>query len=108
MNECTEVNSHNIPLQYLVPLQGRMNKGVFKCFNIRCNFEPTHRQSEYGVTEDIIGFANSNIGKMVVWECKGCGEKYFFHLRENENPIPAHDYVVRYHEFITTGKWTYR
>lgn len=101
------VSKLNIPKQYMIPLQGEMNKGVYDCF--QCNFEPTHRKSKFGVTEDILGFANSNIGKMVVWECKGCGQKYYFHLRENDLPyIQAHDKVITYHEYVTTGKWEYR
>jgi len=91
----------------MIPLQGKMNKGVFSCFE--CRHEPTHRKSKFNVVEDILGFANSNIGQMVVWQCKGCGEIYFFHLRENDKPyIKAHDIVVKYHEYKETGKWEFR
>lgn len=100
------INKKNIPLHYMIPLQGKMNRGVYDCFESGCHFEPTHRKSPYSVVEDIIGFANSNIGKMVIWECKGCGEKYFFHLRENDI-FSNIDYVNLYHQFLTTGKWEY-
>ncbi len=81
-----------------------MNKGVYTCFDYKCSKPINHRESKYNVIEDIVGFAKSNIGIMVVWECKGCGQKYFFHLREND-PNNPYDYVEFYHKYKTTGKW---
>jgi len=101
-----EVNKKNIPLKYKVPLQGTMNKGIYSCFE--CRFDPVHRQSKYTVVEDIIGFADSIDGVMVVWECKNCGTKYFYHLRDWEETIKAHDIVVKYDEYVKTGKWEWR
>lgn len=102
-----EINKQNIPLKYKIPLQGKMNKGVFDCINSgwggKCENPKSHRRSPYNVTEDIVGFAESQWGTMVIWECKGCGQKQFFHLRENERGGP--DYVVLYHNYITTGKY---
>jgi len=54
------VNKKNIPKEYMISLQGKMNKGVFDCYN--CKNNVSHRQSPYGVIEDIIGFADSNWG----------------------------------------------
>lgn len=99
-----EINKHNIPKEYMIPLQGKMNKGVYNCFDYKCEKPISHRASKYNVIEDIIGFANSNIGKMVVWECKGCGQKYYFHLREFEETT-HHDYVKFYHDYKTKGSW---
>jgi len=100
-----EVNKNNIPVKYKIPLTGKMNKGVFDCLNEwnGCPNRKSHRQSPYCVIEDIIGFADSNWGTMVVWECKCCGQKQFFHLREYSRG--GLDYVKAYHEYITTGKW---
>jgi len=83
-----------------------MNKGVYDCFDSKCcySFKPTHRKSQYNVTEDVIGFADSRFGRMVVWECKGCGQIYFFHLRENDD-LTSFDYVSFYHQYITTGDY---
>lgn len=103
----SEINKKNIPPKYKVPLQGKMNKGVFDCINSgwggNCSNPTSHRQNEYFVIEDIIGFAESQWGTMVVWECKGCGQKQFFHLRENENN--GIDYVKMFHDWKTTGKY---
>lgn len=103
----SEINKKNIPLCYKIPLQGKMNKGVFDCINSgfggNCSNPVSHRKSPYCVIEDIIGFADSPWGTMVVWECKECGQKQFFHLREEEsNHI---DYVELYHRWRTTGKY---
>ena len=101
------INNKSIPLRYKVPLQGKMNKGIFDCINSifseKCGYKPTHRQNIYSVVEDIVGFADSAWGTMVIWECKGCGQKQFFHLRENE--VRRIDYVALYHSFLTTGKY---
>ena len=103
----SEINKKNIPPKYKVPLQGKMNKVVFDCINSgwggNCSNPTSHRQNEYCVVEDIIGFAESQWGTMVVWECKGCGQKQFFHLRENENN--GIDYVKMFHDWKTTGKY---
>lgn len=105
-----EINSKNIPLEYRIPLQGRMNKGVFECINGgfggNCPDTRTHRHSKYNVVEDIIGFAETQWGWMVVWKCKDCGQVQFFHLRENEQR-GTFDYVRMYHEWKTTGKYEY-
>jgi len=94
-----EINNKNIPLNYMIPFQGRMNKGVFDC--MYCDSKALHRKSKYCVVEDIIGFSDSPWGKMIVWKCKDCGKIQFFHLRENESYNL--DYVKLYHEYITTG-----
>ena len=86
----TTINSKNIPIEYRVQLQGSKN----------------HRQSPYNIVEDIIGFADSQWGRMVVWKCRECGQIQFFHLRENENR-GTFDYVRMYHEYKTTGKYKY-
>ena len=98
------INKTNIPSEYIISLQGIMNRGVFECF--KCNTKHTHRKSEYWVIEDVLGFADSQWGKMVVWQCKECGQIYFFHLRENE-PITPFDYVAFYHQYKTTGSWKF-
>lgn len=103
-----EINKQNIPQEYIVPLQGKMNKGVYDCINSgwggNCTGDVSHRKNPYGVIEDIIGFAPSQWGTMVVWKCKSCGQIQCFHLRENE-PIQHHDYVRMYHEYKTTGSY---
>lgn len=98
------VNKKNIPPEYMITLQGKMNKGIYDCFDYKCKKPVNHRASKYNVIEDIIGFAKSSIGMMVVWECKGCGQKYFFHLRENDLSN-YHDYVKMYHNYKTTGTY---
>lgn len=106
--ETTEINKKNIPKEYIIELKGKMNKGVFDCIESgwggNCRNNVSHRQSKYNVVEDIIGFAPSKWGTMVVWQCKSCGQVQFFHLRENE-PIQHHDYVRMYHQYKTTGTW---
>ena len=62
-----------IPIEVIIPLQGKYNKGVSNC--IECNF----RNPEYNVTPNIIGFAESKWGEMLVWECPICHTKQFFH-----------------------------
>lgn len=102
-----EINSKNIPVEYRIQLSGKMNKGVFECINRwdKCKASTNHRQIPSIVVEDIIGFADSQWGWMVVWECKECGQKQFFHLRENEQ-YGSLDYVKMYHEYMTTGKYS--
>ena len=106
----TTINSKNIPIEYRVQLQGKMNRGVFDCINSgfggKCSGSKNHRQSPYNVVEDIIGFADSQWGRMVGWKCRECGQIQFFHLRENENR-GTFDYVRMYHEYKTTGKYEY-
>lgn len=106
----TVINSKNIPIEYRVLLQGKMNKGIFDCVNSgwggKCSGSKNHRQSPYNVVEDIIGFADSKWGWMVVWKCRECGQIQFFHLRENENR-GTFDYVRMYHEYKTTRKYEY-
>ena len=78
-----------IPDIYKIPLQGKMNKGVYSC--LACRFQALN----YNVTPHIIGFAESQWGDMVVWECPDCGQKQFFHLRGSESC----DYVAAYSGF---------
>ena len=108
--EQEEINKRNIPLQYKVPLQGKMNKSINDCINSgwggKCSNPKEHRQISCNVTEDVIGFADSQWGTMVVWECKECGQKQFFHLREWDSMMRT-DYVRMYHEFLTIGKYNF-
>lgn len=90
-----------IPLKYKIPLQGRMNKGVYSCFS-PCEFVSPH----YDVTPYIIGFADSNIGTMVVWECPVCFKKSYFHFRGDQLGF---NYLDRYEEFLKGGEdWSDR
>ena len=86
---------NQIPLKYKVPLQGRMNKGVYSCF-YPCDFVAPH----YDVTPYIKGFADSNYGTMVVWECPLCFKKSYFHYRGD---MYGFDYILRYEEFLKGG-----
>lgn len=88
-----------IPIQFKIPLQGRMNKGVYQC--LECRFTAP----EYDVTPYIKGFADSNYGEMVVWECPECGQKQFFHYRGD---MYGFDYVTNYQEFLKGGDWKER
>lgn len=76
------IDKHHIPLEYKIPLQGIMNKGVFDCiqsgFGGKCKNPTSHRLNKYCVIEDIIGFADSPWGTMVVWQCRECGQNNFF------------------------------
>lgn len=102
----TLVNKKNIPLEYKIALQGKMNKGVYDCINShdgKCSSEQNHRKNKYKVIEDIIGFAESQWGTMVVWECKDCGQIQFFHLRENEKT--SFDYVSEFDTFHKNGSY---
>jgi hypothetical protein len=64
-----------IDLKYMIPLTGEYNAGISDCPN--CGFEPECIQPH------IIGFSNSNIGRMVVCECPKCFTKWYFHARTN-------------------------
>jgi len=64
-----------IDLKYKIPLQGKYHKGINYC--PFCDHEPNNIHSE------IIGFADSNIGTMVIIECPNCFEKWKFHARKN-------------------------
>lgn len=88
-----------IPIKFKIPLQGKMNKGVYNC--IKCDFVSPH----YDVTPYILGFSESNWGDMVVWECPKCGQKMFFHYIGNRY---CFDYIIRYEEFLKGGDWNKR
>ena len=65
-----------IKTKYRIPLQGEYNEGIYDC--PECGY-----QSE-NVVEDAIGFADSNIGNVLIWECPKCFLKWYFHSHWEE------------------------
>lgn len=104
-----QIDKKHILLEYRIPPQGVPNKMVSECVNAgwtgECDGDISHRELPYCVVEDIIGFAETQWGWAVVWRCKSCGKVQWFHLRENDDH--GLDYVRMYHEYKTTGKYSF-
>lgn len=67
----------NVDLKYKRPLVGRYNKSVSRC--LECNHEFI-RNTKYGtIFDNIIGFNESHIGLVAMWECPVCSNKWFYH-----------------------------
>jgi hypothetical protein len=64
-----------VDIKYRIPLQGKYWKGINSCPH--CGFYPD------SVTGEIIGFADSDIGLMVICECPKCFKKWRFHARDS-------------------------
>lgn len=72
--------------KYKVHLQGKYNKAVNACLN--CDFS-FHKLKLFNlghgnIFENIIGFNESNIGLVTIWECPICFNKWFFHTHSYE------------------------
>lgn len=66
-----------IDVKYRIPLKGEYWKGINSC--PECFYRPSE-----GITDDIIGFAQSNGMYFTVCECPKCGTHWYFHARDLE------------------------
>jgi hypothetical protein len=67
---------HEVPRMLIMPLKGEYNRGVYYCQ--RCDYKDL---DEY--TNNIFGFAHSNIGFMSMWECPKCFSIWYCHASES-------------------------
>lgn len=70
-----------VSVKYKIPLTGIYNKAVSLCLNCRHEFI---RNNAYGTLFDnIIGFNESGIGLVAIWECPVCFSKWYYHGDEH-------------------------
>ena len=68
--------------KYLIPLAGKYNAIVFACNHGDCYCNLIKDNRKYGgISENIIGFAESKWGTMMVIECPRCFKKWYCHCR---------------------------
>ena len=80
-----------IDLKHRVKLQGKYNILISKC--PYCDIELLGNKQLGSVHENIIGFADSNIGNLAVIECPSCFEYWVFHSRINEQRNTYHRFL---------------
>jgi RNase P subunit RPR2 len=59
-----------IDTKYKIPLQGEYHRGIFYCPNCGISVD---------TADETIGFAESDMGIMVIIECPECFTKWYFH-----------------------------
>jgi len=88
-----------IPIKYRIPLQGKYNRMCHKCLD--CGFNAL--DGDNSTYDFLIGFADSNIGHLMIWECPKCFAKWSFHSRIHEDGDELNSFT-RFMERIEAGK----
>jgi DNA-directed RNA polymerase subunit RPC12/RpoP len=87
-----------IPAEYIIEPVGRKNGMVYKC--VECWKEAP----DCNVTPYIIGFADTQWGRLVFWECPHCYQKQFFHYRSD-----GYNYLEAYKAYKNGDvKWLFK
>lgn len=93
----------NIDPKYRIPLQGKYNSGIYTCNH--CGCEILFGDKDYGSLYDhIIGFNDSPIGMVAIYECPECFEKFYCH--NGYGKLTSYMYFLESIEYGTQRHYT--